>query len=95
MDRRSEYRVKWNDAIQYRTFDTGAYKTGIVKNISIHGAFLWLQEDLDIGTSLELLTGSHGKQQSVRMRVVRTEETDHEVYAGYGCRVEMRMPVAA
>jgi len=95
MDRRSEIRVSWNDSIQYRTSHAGTYKAGIVRNISIHGALLLLKEELFVGSNLELLVGSDGKQQQVYMRVVRTEETNHEGYAGYGCRVEKRIPKAA
>lgn len=91
MDRRSELRVNLNDTIQYRILYAGEYKTGIVRNISIHGAFLLLKEDLAVGSKLELVVGSHNKLEHVYMRVARIEETDHEGYTGYGCRIEMKV----
>ena len=67
MNRRAEHRINWNDPIQYRISVAGDYKTGIVRNISINGALLWLKEGLDVGNNIELLTGSHGKQLHVFM----------------------------
>ena len=95
VNRRTEQRVNWNDPVQYRIWRSGEYKTGILKNISIHGALLWLKEELDVGDRLEMLTGSFGKQQLTQMRVVRKEYTSDEYYASYGCRVEARTPIAA
>ena len=92
MDRRSEHRVNWNESIQYRVSHAGDYSTGIVGDIAISGALLWLKEDLAVGSRIELLTGSLGDGLQAYMRVVRTEDANSEGYAGYGCRVEMKVP---
>ena len=94
MDKRTEERADWNETVQYRIRGSGEYKTGIAKNISLHGVLLCLKEELDVGDRLEMLTGYFGKKQLTEMRVVRKEYTSDEYYASYGCRVEARKAVA-
>ena len=89
MDRRNEPRVNSNDSVRYRMLHTDSYKTGVLRNISTHGALLWLSEDFAVNSSLEVLIRSHEETEHVHMRVVRTEETNRKGYTGYGCRIEM------
>jgi hypothetical protein len=91
MGRRNEPRVNWNYSVQYRMLHTDAYKTGMLVNISNHGALLWLKEEFAVGSNIEILMQSHDKPEHVHMRVVRTEKTSRKGYTGYGCRVEMTL----
>jgi hypothetical protein len=91
MSKRSEPRVNWNDSVEYRMEHTNVYKTGILANISNHGALLWLTEDFSVGSNLEILMRSHDKPEHVHVRVVRTEEISGKGHTGYGCRIEMTL----
>ena len=95
MDRRREPRSNFNSPIKYRVMYSDTYKEGILVNMGENGALLWLPEEYPVGTSVDVMIGSHENPEHVNMRVVRPEETSHEGYNGYGLKVEMTLSEAA
>ncbi len=91
MDRRIKTRVEWNGPIKYRLQQVDPYKTGFMANISTSGAMLWLDEDLDLGTKIEIVMKSEYDPEPVHMHMhlVRAEDEIREGYKGYGCELEM------
>lgn len=95
MDRRLKTRVEWNGPVKYRLLQSDPYATGILVNISTSGAMLWLDEDVAVGSRIEVLMQSEYDPEPVQMhmRVVRHESSQREGYYGYGCELEMTVSV--
>ncbi len=91
MDRRLKTRVEWNGPVKYRLLQSDPYRTGLLVNISTNGAMLWLNEDIAIDSSIEVLMQSEYDPEPVQMhmRVVRKQSSQREGYTGYGCELEM------
>lgn len=85
----------WNNSIKYRTLYSDTYKNGVLVHRSAKRALLWLAEKYPVGSSLDVLIRTDERLDHVYMRVVRTGETNHTGYTGYGCKVEMTLTEAA
>ena len=96
VDRRLETRVEWNGPVKYRPMQMDHFKTGILVNISDGGAMLWLNEDIPVGSEIEVLVQSEHAPEPVHMymHIVRIEEISREGYTGYACKLEMAVDEA-
>ena len=85
----------WNDSIKYRTLYSDTYKNGVLVYKSADNALLWLAGQYPVGSNFDVLMRTDDRLEHVFVRVVRTEETSHLGYTGYGCKVEMTLSEAA
>ena len=80
---RAEERQVVNLNALYCVSGTSSFKRARVENISVHGIYLRLKEDISVGTKLDVMFASNGKSDEVLVCV----EILHHVKDGYGCRV--------
>ncbi len=80
---RAEERQVVNLNALYCVSGTSNFKRARVENISVHGIYLRLKEDISVGTKLDVMFASKGKLDEVLVCV----EILHHVKDGYGCRV--------
>ncbi len=95
MDRRAADRFKCNRVIEYRLSQTDTFNRGILKNVSVNGAMLWLKTDITAGKTLEIRSDHDFNPVNMHMRVVRTERTPYESLVGYGCKLEIMVSEVA
>ena len=80
---RAEERQVVNLNALYCVSGTSNFRRAKVENISVHGIYLRLKEDISVGTKLDVMFASNGKSDEVLVCV----EILHHVKDGYGCRV--------
>lgn len=87
MDRRLKTRVEWNGPVKYIVEGTGEQKQGVLSDISTSGALMWVREELDMETQMEVIMQSQFDPKPVHMHMVikRREPNMREGYTGYGC----------
>lgn len=87
MDRRLKTRVEWNGPVKYRVEGSNEEKTGVLSDISTTGALVWLHDELDMDTQIEVIMQSQFDPKPVHMHMIvkRREPNDREGYQGYGC----------
>ncbi len=82
-DFRKEERQVVNLNALYCVTGTSNFRRARVENISVHGVYLRLKEDISVGTKLDVMFASEGNSDGVLVCV----EILHHVKDGYGCRV--------
>jgi hypothetical protein len=69
----------------YNKVGQSGFKSSIVENISAHGVFLKVKEELTVGDDLEVMI-SKGKQEDNPLMVV-VKVIFKSKFGGYGCKV--------
>ncbi len=69
----------------YNKVGQSGFKSSIVENISQHGIFLKVKEELTVGDNLEVMI-SQGKQENNPLQVV-VKVIFKSKFGGYGCKV--------
>ncbi len=67
----------------YCVTGTSGFKRAKIENISVHGIYLRIKEDITVGAKLDVMFSSQDQSREVLVCV----EVLHHVKDGYGCKV--------
>ena len=91
VEKRSFSRIGINSRVEYRVAGEESYGRGLLDNISASGALLWVDQQLSLGTRIEITVKSDETGElpiKITAVVVRIADAKKEYRFGYGCQIE-------
>lgn len=89
-ERRANPRIEINGELSYRAEDWGESGRGILDNLSLQGAGIWIEEALPLSSRLRFRVESEVEQFSFEFvaTLLRSLPGEKQSLYGYGCTIE-------